>query len=87
MHLSTLYRLRMMRIHVTIFGKTDHLRAFCISRNTDLKYLMYCASPVAQYSHARYLACIEWLYSYHFIANSTSYLTAAGFSDGFFQLL
>ena len=70
---------------MTIFGKTDHLRAFCTSRNTDLKYLMHCVSPVAQYSHARYLVCIVWLYNYHFIANSTSYLTAAGFSDGFFS--
>ena len=42
-------------IFVTNFGKIDHLRVFCISRNTNLKYLMYCASPVAQYSHARYL--------------------------------
>ena len=33
----------------------------------------------------RYLVCIVWLYSYHFIANSTSYLTAAGFSDVFFS--
>ena len=41
--------------YVTNFGKIDHLRAFCISRNTDLKYLMHCASPVAQCSHARYL--------------------------------
>ena len=76
-----------IKLYVTIFGKTDDLHAFCISRNTDLKYLMHCASPVAQYSHVRYLVCIVWLYSYHFIANSTSYLTAAGFSDGFFQLL
>ena len=42
-------------INVTNFGKIDHLRAFCISRNTDLKYLMHCASPVAQCSHAIYL--------------------------------
>ena len=42
-------------IYVIIFGKTDHLHAFCISRNTNLKYLMHCASPVAQYSHAKYL--------------------------------
>ena len=43
-------------LYVTIFGKTDHLRAFRILRNTNLKYLMHCAFPVAQYSHARYLA-------------------------------
>ena len=86
-HSSNAQHLPAKSLYVTIFGKTDHLRAFCISRNTDLKYLMHCASPVAQYSHVRYLVCIMWLYSYHFIANSTSYLTAAGFSDGFFQLL
>ena len=27
----------------------------CISRNTNLKYLMHCTSLVVQYSHARYL--------------------------------
>ena len=35
--------------------ESDHLRAFCVSRNTNLKYSMHCASPVAQYRHARYL--------------------------------
>ena len=47
---------------------------------------MHCASLVAQYSHARYLAYIVQLYSYHFIANSTNYLNAAGFSDSFFSV-
>ena len=42
--------------YVTIFGKTDHLRAFCISRNTNLKYLIHCASPVAQ---SRQISCIN----------------------------
>ena len=63
----------MITIYVTIFGKANHVCAFCISRNTNLKYLMHCASPVAQYSHA--------------IANSTSYMNAACFSGSFFQLL
>ena len=85
--LEFLLKVCVIKVFVTIFGKTDLLRAFCISRNTNLKYIMHCASPVAQYSHARYLVCIVWLYSYHFIANSTSYLNAAGFSDSFFQLL
>ena len=41
--------------YVTIFWKTDHLRAFCILRNTNLKYLMHSTSLVIQYSHTRYL--------------------------------
>ena len=49
---------------------------------------MHFASLVARYSHARYLALIVQLYSYHmhFIANSNSYLNAAGFWDSFFSV-
>ena len=43
------------QLYVTNFGKTNHLCVFCISRNTNLIYLMHCTSPVVQYSHARYL--------------------------------
>ena len=54
---NTLYISFVAMLYVTNFGKTDHLRAFCISRNINLKYLMHCASSstVAQCSHARYL--------------------------------
>ena len=34
--------------YVTCFGKTDHLRAFCILRNTNLKYL--CTVPLLWYN-------------------------------------
>ena len=45
---------------------------------------MHFASLVARYSHARYVALIVQLYiSYHFIANSNSYLNAAGFGTVF----
>ena len=38
---------------------------------------------MTRYSYARYLALIVQLYSYHFIANSNSYLNAAGFLESF----
>ena len=40
---------------VTGPGKTGLMCTFCISRNTNLKYLMHCSSLVVQHSHARYI--------------------------------
>ena len=67
--------------------ETKHLYAFCILRNTNSTYLMHCTSLVVQYSHMHLVSCINsaviYVRSYHFIAISTSYLNAAGFSDSF----
>ena len=38
------------KIYLTIFEKTDHLRAFCILRNTNLKYLMHYTFLEVQYN-------------------------------------
>ena len=69
--------------------ETKHLYAFCILRNTNSTYLMHCTSLVVQYSHMHLVSCINsaviYIRSYHFIAISTSYLNAAGFSDSFFM--
>ena len=76
---------------MTIFGKTDHLHTFCILRNTiyfEIFNELYLSCGTVQSGQISdlYEQCSDG-YSYYFLANSTSYLNAAGFPDRFFQFL
>ena len=69
------------------FGGETMIRQFAkFSLPPKLVVVWYFSCGIIQ---SRQVSCMNRvvIYSYQFIANSTSYLNAAGFSDGFFQFL